>query len=262
MTLADIHRQIRDGIAGLYGGGDAPNGSITIETPFVFPNGDLLDLSVEQTPDGFVVSDLGETYGWLFRTSGIDNFTPARRQKVREIENGTGVNFWRGVLRYECESSSQLAMGVHLVGQAALQMAELRHSIKASPPARNQHRLDEWFEVQSLKVARRVTVPGRSQQKWKIDYKTMLDGHISYAMWIEGRDHAAALPAVYRTYTTFSDIMLSTNGVASVPRISILDDTEAAWSAAERSLLQNVSNVVSWSDQDQLLQLLQPPLRP
>lgn len=257
MMLADIRRQIRDGIAGLYDGGDGPNGSITIETPFVFPNGDLLDLAVEQTPDGFVVSDLGETYGWLFRTSGIDNFTPARRQKVREIENGTGVRFWHGNLRYECESSSQLAMGVHLVGQAALQLAELRHSTKAAPRARNQRRLDEWFEARSLKVTRGIPVFGHSQRKWKIDYETMSDGHISYAMWIEGHDQAAALPAVYRTYAMFSDIKLSTNGVALVPRISILDDTEAAWNTAERSLLQDVSNVVNWSDQGRLLNLLQ-----
>lgn len=258
--LTDTRRTVRNGIADLYDCKDGPNGTTAILTPFIFPNGDLLELFVEETPDGFVVSDLGETWGWLFRTYGIDNFTPARRQKVREIENGTDVHFWRGVLRYECESSSQLAMGVHLVGQAALQMAELRHSIKASPPVRNQHRLDEWFAVQSLRVARRVTVLGRSQQKWKIDYETMLDGHISYAMWIEGRDHAAALPALYRTYATFSDIKLAANGVASVPRISILDDTEAAWGTAERSLLQDVSTVVCWSDQDQLLQLLQPPL--
>lgn len=127
MMLADIRRQIRDGIAGLYASGDGPNGSITIETPFVFPNGDLLDLAVEQTPDGFVVSDLGETWGWLFRTSGIDDLTPDCRKRIREIENGTGVRFQRGTLRYRCNSGADLASGVHLVAQAAMQMAELRH---------------------------------------------------------------------------------------------------------------------------------------
>ena len=133
MTLADIRRQVREGIAGLYDCEDDQNGSITIETPFIFPNGDLLDLSVEQTSDGFVVSDLGETCGWLFRIAGIDNLTPARHQKIREIENGTGVQFWRGNLRYQCESSDDIALGVHSVAQAALQMAELRHSTKAAP---------------------------------------------------------------------------------------------------------------------------------
>ena len=123
----DIRRQIRDGIAGLYDGGNGPNGSITIETPFVFPNGDLLDLSVQQTPDGFVVSDLGETRGWLFRTSGIDDLTPDCRKRIREIENSTGVRFQRGTLRYRCNSGTDLASGVHLVAQAAMQMAELRH---------------------------------------------------------------------------------------------------------------------------------------
>lgn len=262
MTLADIRRQVREGIAGLYDCEDDQNGSITIETPFIFPNGDLLDLSVEQTSDGFVVSDLGETCGWLFRTSGIDNLTPARREKIREIENGAGVQFWHGTLRYECQSSADLSMGVHLVAQAALQVAELRHSTKATPRTRNRDRLDEWFEAKPLKVVRGVRVPGRSRRNWKIDYRTTLDGHDSYAMWIDRPDHPGALAAQYRAYTTYADIMRSTNGVASVPRISILDGAEAQWPAEDRALLEDVSSVVCWSDQDQLLALLQPPPRP
>ena len=93
MTLADIRRQVREGIAGLYDCEDDQNGSITIETPFIFPNGDLLDLSVEQTSDGFVVSDLGETCGWLFRVSGIDNLTPARHQKSARLRTGPACSF-------------------------------------------------------------------------------------------------------------------------------------------------------------------------
>ena len=259
---ADIRQGIRDGIAGLYDYKDGPNGSITIETPFIFPNGDLLDLSIEQTADGFVVSDLGETCGWLFRVSGIDNLTPARREKIHEIENGTGVQFWHGALRYECQSSADLSMGVHLVAQAALQVAELRHSTKAAPRPRNRDRLDEWFETKSLKVDRGVRVLGRSRRRWTIDYRTTLDGHDSFAMWIDRPDHPSALAAQYRTYTTYADIMRSANGVASVPRISILDGAEAQWPAEDRALLEDVSSVVCWSDQDQLLSLLQPPPRP
>ena len=259
---ADIRQGIRDGIAGLYDCEDDPNGSITIETPFIFPNGDLLDLSIEQTADGFVVSDLGETCGWLFRVSGIDNLTSARREKIHEIENGTGVQFWHGALRYECQSSADLSMGVHLVAQAALQMAELRHFTKAAPRPRNRDRLDEWLETKSLKVDRGVRVPGRSRRRWTIDYRTTLDGHDSFAMWLDRPDHPSALAAQYRTYTTYADIMRSANGVASVPRISILDGADAQWSAEDRALLEDVSSVVCWPDQDQLLALLQSPPRP
>lgn len=124
---ADMRQQLRHGIAALYDCEDGPNGTIAIPTPFIFPNGDLLDLVVEQTPDGLVVSDLGETWGWLFRTSGIDDLTPDCRKRIREIENGTGVRFQHGTLRYRCNSSADLASGVHLVAQAAMQMAELRH---------------------------------------------------------------------------------------------------------------------------------------
>ena len=258
--LADIRQTIRNGIAGLYNCEDGPNGSITILTPFVFPNGDLLDLSVEQTSAGLVVSDLGETYGWLFRTSGIDNLTPARLRKIHEIENGTGVQFWHGNLRYECDDSGDLALGVHLVAQAALQIAELRHSTKSAPRRRNQDRLDEWFEAKSLNVVRDVRVPGRSQHKWKIDYRITVADRDSYAMWIDSPDQPSALPAVYRTYTTYADLKHSANGAASVPRISILDGADTQWRTEERALLEDVSSVVCWSDQDQLLPLLQPPV--
>ena len=125
----NIRQQLSDGIAALYDCKDGPHGTTAILTPFIFPNGDLLDLFVEETPNGFVVSDLGETWGWLFRTSGIDDLTPDRRKRIREIENSTDVQFQRGILLYRCNSSADLASGVHLVAQAAIQIAELRHHV-------------------------------------------------------------------------------------------------------------------------------------
>ncbi len=125
----DIRQHLRAGIAELYDCKDGPNGTTAILTPFIFPNGDLLELFVDETLEGFVVSDLGETWGWLFRTSGMEDLTSGCRKQIREIENGTGVQFQRGTLRYRCNSGADLASGVHLVAQAAMQMAELRHHV-------------------------------------------------------------------------------------------------------------------------------------
>ena len=82
-------------------------------------------LSVEQTSDGrFVVSDLGETCGWLFRVSGIDNLDPGSPPR-KSARSRTGPVSNSGMA--PCAMNAKAAPTFQWVStwslQAALQMA-------------------------------------------------------------------------------------------------------------------------------------------
>lgn len=49
---------------------------VQIRTPFLMPDGHQIDLYWRETHRGQVVSDLGDTYGWLFVNGAHDELTP------------------------------------------------------------------------------------------------------------------------------------------------------------------------------------------
>ena len=71
---------------------------VQIRTPFVFPDGDLIDLYWRDTDAGPVVSDLGDTYGWLFINGGNDGLTAEQNRAYDEACQTYGVERRGGVL--------------------------------------------------------------------------------------------------------------------------------------------------------------------
>ena len=51
---------------------------VQIRTPFLMPDGHHINLYWRDTRKGQVVSDLGDTYGWLFVNGAYDELTPAQ----------------------------------------------------------------------------------------------------------------------------------------------------------------------------------------
>ena len=49
---------------------------VQISTPFLMPDGHQVNLYWRETYRGQVVSDLGDTYGWLFINGAYDELTP------------------------------------------------------------------------------------------------------------------------------------------------------------------------------------------
>lgn len=71
---------------------------VQIRTPFVFPDGDLIDVYWRDTAGGPVVSDLGDTYGWLFINGGGETLTDRQSRAYDAVSKTYGVERQGGVL--------------------------------------------------------------------------------------------------------------------------------------------------------------------
>jgi hypothetical protein len=69
-----------------------------IRTPYLYPDGDMVDLSCK-VQDGIVtVSDLGETTRWLRMQTVSPRRTPKQSSLIEDICLNHGVEFYRGML--------------------------------------------------------------------------------------------------------------------------------------------------------------------
>lgn len=98
---------------------------VRIRTPFLYPDGDIIDLFYKVEGDTLTVSDLGETTGWLRMRSPSLGRSPDQDAFIRDSCVRHGVEFSRGALQARCASEDELPEVVTRVAQAALQVSDL-----------------------------------------------------------------------------------------------------------------------------------------
>ncbi len=108
---------------------------VRIETPFVLPDGHQIDVYWRDTPWGQVVSDLGDTYGWLF------------------------VN----VIRL-AQAITTVSHTLDVGQQPAPALAE------SSPNPNTADRITAVIKKHGWPYKRKATLPGRRNLKWQLDF--------------------------------------------------------------------------------------------
>lgn len=96
-----------------------------IRTPYLYPDGDNIDLYCKAQGGMVTVTDLGETTRWLRAQS----LSPRRSFKQQQLIEDTCLNhnveFYKGMLQAHCQPGDSLAAVVTRVAQAALRVSDL-----------------------------------------------------------------------------------------------------------------------------------------
>lgn len=96
-----------------------------IRTPYLYPDGDHIDLFCKAEGDALTVTDLAETAGWLRMQSAAARRQPEQNRIIDEVCAAHGVEFHRGMLQARCRSVGELAAAVERAAQAALRVSEM-----------------------------------------------------------------------------------------------------------------------------------------
>ena len=69
-----------------------------IRTPYLYPDGDNIDLFCKMTGETVTVTDLGETTRWLRMQSVSPRRSPKQQAILEDICQNHGVEFYRGMV--------------------------------------------------------------------------------------------------------------------------------------------------------------------
>ena len=98
---------------------------LRVRTPYLYPDGDYIDLFCKAEGGVLTVSDLAETTGWLRMQSATLHRSSEQRQLIEDVCVTHGIEFHRGMLQARCRSVEELAQVVTRVAQAALRVSDL-----------------------------------------------------------------------------------------------------------------------------------------
>lgn len=96
-----------------------------IRTPYLYPDGDIIDVFCKLQDDVVIVSDFGETTRWLRMQTVSPRRTPKQKALIQDTCQTHGVEFFKEMILARCRPEDQLAALVVRVAQAALRVSDL-----------------------------------------------------------------------------------------------------------------------------------------
>lgn len=103
----------------------APRQGIRVRTPFLYPDGDIIDVFIVGEGNNIRVTDFGEALGWLRTQSFTGKLSPGQEQLVQNVCTSLGVELCRGQLVRKVRNGN-IPSAVFFVAQAARQIADLK----------------------------------------------------------------------------------------------------------------------------------------
>jgi cell division septal protein FtsQ len=101
------------------------NESIRIQTPFLYPDGDIIDLFYKDEDKTAILTDLGETLRWLKMQTATLRRTPKQRQLITDICLNHDIEIYRGMLMARVRQAEDLAPVLMRLSQGTLKVSDL-----------------------------------------------------------------------------------------------------------------------------------------
>ncbi|MDZ7802094.1 MAG: DUF1828 domain-containing protein [Trueperaceae bacterium] len=229
---------------------------VRVRTPYLYPDGDNIDLFLHEEGSITVVTDLGETSRWLRMQTTSPRRSPKQDALLRDACVTHGVEWYRGMVLARSRSAEDLPSVVLRVAQAALRIADLWFTFRTRSIVSVTDEVSDFLEEKDFHVDRAEKIIGRSGSVWKPDFHVRAPSRSSLVYVLSTGSRSAARQVVTHVYTAFSDLSHLHIGPEALQFVSLFDDDSDVWDDEAFRLAEQVSTVTRWSEPDRFEEVL------
>ena len=256
MNPDDLCGSLRPRLSALFECTSAPEGAVRVRTPFMYPDGDIVDVFVEERGGKSVVTDYGESLGWLQMQSVRDQLTENQHQMVEDVCLTLGVELNRGQLTLRCTGASALAEAIYRLGQAAVRVSDIWFTLRNRAVASVADEVDAWLRERRFDSKRNARRSGRSGRTWTVDYEVLAPAQTSHVFLLTTGSQAWARRLSERVVAACTDLSHLTFDQTDASFVSLFDDTVDVWRDEDFALVEPFSRIAIWSQLEEFEQIL------
>lgn len=141
------------------------NGFVRIRTPYLYPDGDVIDLFFK--PESQILTDLGETLRWLDRQSWGKSLSKKQDWFLQDIQVTHGIDLYNGMLIVR--GHDDLAGAITRLAQGAIAVSNLWLLNRTRLAGTLNDEIAELLSEHQIRYERDLKLLGRSTRSWRID---------------------------------------------------------------------------------------------
>lgn len=232
------------------------NGYTRVRTPFLYPDGDVIDLFLKEQSGVMTVSDLGETLRWLRAQRISSRRSPKQQKLIEDVCLNHSLEFYRGMLMARVKPGDKLGAIIMRAAQGALRVADIWFTMRTRSVETLSEEVELFLTEKQVPFERNQPLVGRSGRTWRPDFHTRLPKHSSLVFVLSTGSRAAARNVTEHVLAAWYDLNQLRVGPEGLQFVSLFDDTMDVWSVEDFNLLKDLSTVSRWSQPDELVATL------
>jgi hypothetical protein len=246
-----ICESIQDNIGALFKCSEI-NQYVRVRTPFLFPDGDVIDIFAKQQGELVSLTDLGETVRWLRMQSLSQRRSPKQLQLIEDICLNHGIEFFKGMLILRVRPGEDISSAIMRLAQACLRVSDLWFTFRTRAVETIADEIADFLTEKVVPFERSERLAGRSGQIWRPDFHTRTPKQSSLIYVLSTGSKAAARGVAEHVLAAWYDLSHYTAGPEALKFISLFDDTVDVWTEKELNLVSDLSDIAIWSRPDDL----------
>lgn len=233
---------------------------IRIRTPFMYPDGDYIDLfwkkaeGVDEGPSIF--TDLGETVRWLRMQSTVLRRSIKHKKSIEDICMTHGVEFSKGMLIAHLKPGEDPSKTIIRLGQASLRVSDLWFTFRKRSLLSAVEEVADFLKDANIPFQQNVKLNGRSGKTWTVDFETECPNQKSLVYVLSTGSRGTTRRLTERVVAAWHDLTELSEDSDGHQFVSLFDDTIDVWTEEDFRQLESISHVAFWSQPDNVETLL------
>jgi len=255
VTANEVCERLRASLGALFQCSEH-SGYVRVRTPYLYPDGDIIDIFCKDEGAGIVVSDLGETTRWLRMQSVAGRRSVKQDALLHDVALNHGVEFFKGMFVARAQGGGQLAEATTRVAQAALRASDLWFTFRTSNVASATDDVADYLGEANIPFVRGAKVPGRSGRIWTPDFHTRLPKRSCLVYVLSTGSRSAARGVAEHVTAAWHDLSHLRIGPEGLAFVSLFDETQDVWAEEDFRLVESLSTIARWSSPEGFKDLL------
>ena len=251
MTTESVCSSLQASLSPLFTCSPASEGAVRVRTPFMYPDGGIVDVFVVEEGGELSVSDFGESLGWLRTQASSTRRSPKQERLVADVCQTLGLELNRGELSRPADEGEPLADSVLRVAQGAVRVSDLWFTQRSRVRATAVDEVSEWFGERGIEHQRAVQRSGRSGRNWTVDFEARTEAGKVMVFLLSSGSRSAARRIAEHVVAGCVDLSHLAREGSQRTLVSLFDDTQDVWRNEDFRLVEQQSRVALWSNPEQ-----------
>jgi hypothetical protein len=229
---------------------------VRIRTPFLYPDGDILDVFLREVDGVVTITDLGESLRWLRMQTATLKRSPKQKQLLSDICGTHRVELFRGMLMTRVQAGETLSSALIRVSEACIRVSDLWFTLRTRAVQSITDEVAEFLTERQIDFARNDKQVGRSGRVWDVDFHTRTPNHSAFVQVLSTGSRVSAHRVSEYVVASFHDLSHVRIENIGLSFVSLFDDTMDVWAPEDVNLVESISGIARWSRPDQFEQML------
>mgnify|MGYP001199820485 FL=1 len=231
-------------------------GFLSITTPFSYPDGDDIELFLDNRNGDLILSDMGETLRYLDTYLLDVTSTKKKKSIIQDVIKSNNLLFNQGSIYAIIKNQQRILDAIFNMSQAIIRITDLLYTMKGQSLAAFEEEFKSFLDEYHFNYEEDFIVETPSHQ-YVFDFAVENRNSVGLVKLLNAPKKPSQKPNISRIVQAWYDI--SINDPIKYPqnnRITILDDTIYPWSQNDYQLIESLSTVNFWSKKDQIIKTL------